>query len=211
MLAFSRILILAPHTDDGEFGAGASIARWVAAGIELYYVAFSACQASVPDGWPEDVLVEEMREATNALGVPEGQVRVLDFEVRRFAQARQEILQALVDLNAELRPDLVLMPTVDDLHQDHHVVAAEALRVFKRRTILAYEIPWNNVQFRASCFNVVSEEAVERKVRAVRCYRSQAQRPYADEAFLRAQLRFRGVQAGANFAEAFDVVRWVIE
>ena len=35
-------LILAPHTDDGEFWAGGSIARWIEEGNNVYYVAFCA-------------------------------------------------------------------------------------------------------------------------------------------------------------------------
>lgn len=210
MNALSRVCVLAPHTDDGEFGAGASIAQWVHEGREVHYIAFSACQTSVPDGWPEDVLIGEMRAATSVLGLPPECARVLDFEVRRFASSRQEILQTLVDLDVELRPDLVLMPTVDDLHQDHHVVATEALRAFKRRSILAYEIPWNNVQFRSAGFVEVSERSAQRKCEAIACYASQGQRSYSDEEFLRAQMRFRGVQAGVRYAEAFDVIRWIL-
>jgi len=31
------ILILAPHTDDGEFGCGASIAKFIGQGKEVFY------------------------------------------------------------------------------------------------------------------------------------------------------------------------------
>src|SRR5690606_1276429 len=96
------ILVLAPHTDDGELGAGGSIARWAAEGRDIHYVAFSACQSAVPDGWPEDVLRREVAAATQVLGIEPDRLRVLDFDVRLFARDRQEILQAMVDLNAEL-------------------------------------------------------------------------------------------------------------
>jgi LmbE family N-acetylglucosaminyl deacetylase len=204
------ILVLAPHTDDGEFGAGGSINRWVGEGHTVFYVAFSACQDSVPDGWPADVLIHELREATTCLGLDQERVRVLDFTVRRFAQTRQEILQALVDLKREIDPDLVLMPAVDDLHQDHHTVAMESLRAFKTVSLLSYEVPWNNIQFRTGCFVTLDDANVEAKIRALRCYRSQAARPYAKEDFQRAQLRFRGTQVTTTFAEAFEVVRWIL-
>ena len=35
------ILILAPHTDDGEFGCGASISKYIEKDAEVYYAAFS--------------------------------------------------------------------------------------------------------------------------------------------------------------------------
>lgn len=204
-----RILVLAPHTDDGEFGVGASIARWVAEGHEVHYVAFSGCAASVPPGWPADVLLTEVREATAVLGLSSSQVRVLDFEVRRFARDRQEILQAMVSLADELHPAMVLLPHTEDLHQDHHVVAVEGLRAFKRVTVLAYEIPWNNIAFRAVSFTALHAEHVETKVRAVKCYVSQRHRAYADPGFLRAQLRYRGTQIGIEYAECFEVYRWI--
>lgn len=55
-----RILVLAPHTDDGEWGAGASIARWIGIGHQVWYVAFSAAEESVLTEFPEDVLRTEV-------------------------------------------------------------------------------------------------------------------------------------------------------
>jgi LmbE family N-acetylglucosaminyl deacetylase len=204
------ILVLAPHTDDGELGAGASLARWASEGHDIHYVAFSACQTSIPDGWPEDVLRDEVAAATKVLGIQPDNLRVLDFEVRRFARDRQEILQAMVDLNRDLQPDLVLLPAQDDLHQDHAVVSIEGLRAFKRTSLLAYEIAWNNISFRNSAFVSLQEAHVEAKLQALECYASQAERPYADPDFLRSQIRYRGVQAGVRYAEAFDVLRWIL-
>jgi LmbE family N-acetylglucosaminyl deacetylase len=204
------ILLLAPHTDDGELGAGGSIARWAKEGHDIHYVAFSACETVVPDGWSKDVLRREVEAATNVLGIARDRLRVLDFEVRLFTANRQEILQTMVDLNRELSPDLVLMPSLDDLHQDHSVIAQEGLRAFKRTSILAYEIPWNNVSFETSCFVTLDEGHVQTKLEALRCYGSQSDRPYADPDFLRSQMRYHGVQAGTTFAETFEVKRWIL-
>jgi len=52
----SRILILVPHIDDGEFGCGGSISKWVKEGKDVYYVAFSSAKKSVPQGTPKNVL-----------------------------------------------------------------------------------------------------------------------------------------------------------
>src|SRR3954447_20957735 len=123
MLDFERILVLAPHTDDGEFACGGSIAQWASRGVDVHYIAFSDCHQSIPDGWPADVLVNEVKVATKVLGVKPEHLRILDFDVRRFATARQEILQVMVEFDAELQPDLVLLPSVSDLHQDHQTIA----------------------------------------------------------------------------------------
>ncbi len=44
-----KILVLAPHTDDGELGCGGTIVRLIDEGQDVYYVAFSICEESVPE------------------------------------------------------------------------------------------------------------------------------------------------------------------
>ncbi len=45
-----KILVLAPHTDDGEFGCGGTISKLVREGNDVFYVAFSSCEKSLPIG-----------------------------------------------------------------------------------------------------------------------------------------------------------------
>jgi len=136
-----RALVLAPHTDDGEFGCGGTMARLVEGGCEVRYVAFSIATRSLPPGFPPDTLAREVREATSELGIPESHLTVHDFDVRTFPSRRQEILELLVALWEEWRPDVVFQPSHHDVHQDHQTIAQEGLRAFKRTTILGYEIP----------------------------------------------------------------------
>ena len=203
-------LVLAPHTDDGEFGCGATIAKLIERGVAVSYVAFSDCVNSLPAGWPEDTLVKELYAATALLGIPREQVAVHSFPVRHFTRDRQAILEIMVQLQGDLRPDLVLLPSVEDLHQDHETIAREGLRAFKRTTILSYEIPWNNVRFRNELFVELGDRHVKRKIEALACYSSQHERYYANEEFLRAQLRMRGGQIGQQYAEVFEVLRAVM-
>jgi LmbE family N-acetylglucosaminyl deacetylase len=142
---WERVLVLAPHTDDGEFGCGGTMARLVDGGAEVRYLAFSTATKSLPDGFPPDTLQREVRDATAELGIPEEQLTVHDFEVRTFPERRQDILELLIGLWDEWRPDAVFQPSVHDVHQDHQVVAAEGLRAFKRTTILGYEIDRKSV------------------------------------------------------------------
>ena len=81
---WKRVLVLAPHTDDGEFGCGGTIARLVEAGAEVRYVAFSIATRSLPEGFAPDTLAREVREATAELGIAESLLDVHDFDVRTF-------------------------------------------------------------------------------------------------------------------------------
>ncbi|MDD4170408.1 MAG: PIG-L family deacetylase [Desulfotomaculaceae bacterium] len=207
---FQRILVLAPHTDDGEFGCGATIAKMIGEGKEVYYVAFSAAEKSVPPTWDRDVLRREVKKATAVLGIKPGCLILDNFPVRDFPALRQDILEKMIKLRQEIKPDLVLVPSMYDLHQDHLTVAREGIRAFKNISILGYEIPWNNLSFSTNCFIVLNEEQVQKKVDALKCYESQAFRPYASEDFIWSLARTRGTQANVVYAEVFDTIRLYI-
>lgn len=207
----NKILILAPHTDDGEFGCGGSVTRFIDEGKEVYYVAFSTAEESVPDPWPKDILKAEVKEATNRLGILPDNLIIFRYKVRELSYHRQEILEELVRIKKDIRPDLVFLPSSNDLHQDHSTVSVEGIRAFKDTAILGYEIPWNNIEFHTEAFISLSEENINRKVFALDAYNSQKGRSYANEEFVRSLARMRGVQIGIRYAEAFEVIRWVIK
>jgi N-acetylglucosamine malate deacetylase 1 len=207
--AWRRVLVLAPHTDDGEFGCGGTIARLLERGIEVRYVAFSIATKSLPPGFPPDTLAQEVREATTEIGIqPEG-LTVHDLEVRTFPEHRQEILELLIALWEDWPPDAVLQPSIGDIHQDHQVVAAEGLRAFKRTTVLGYEIPWNSLNFNYQAYVALEHRHIDRKVAALARYASQQHRNYANPDYIWNLARTRGINVGREFAEAFEVYRVV--
>ncbi len=204
-----RVVVLAPHTDDGELGCGGSIAKFIENGYDVYYVAFSSARQSLPDGYPDDTLVREVKAATKILGIKPENLIIYDYEVRKFSYVRQDILEDLVKLKRELEPDLVFIPSTQDLHQDHQTVANEALRAFKETSILSYELPWNNIAFRTEGFIPLEKRHVDKKMQALREYKSQRHRVYLNEDFIYGLAKARGVQIKKDYAEAFEVVRYV--
>ena len=209
--ALQKVLILAPHTDDGEFGCGGSIARFIREGKDVYYAAFSTAEESVPDPWPKDILKTEVREATKRLGIGEDKLFIFNYEVRKLSYHRQEILEDLVKIKNTICPDLVFLPSSSDVHQDHSTVSIEGIRAFKNTSILGYEIPWNNIEFRTEAFVLLADEDINKKLHALDAYNSQKGRNYANEEFIRSLARTRGVQIGSQYAEAFEVIRWVMK
>lgn len=207
---FQRILILSPHTDDGEFGCGGTIAKLANKHKDVFYVAFSSAEKSVPEDFPRDILREEVAKATRILGIPPENLILFNYEVRDFPEHRQDILEDMVKLNTEIKPDLVLLPSPNDTHQDHYTIAHEGFRAFKRTSMLGYEVPWNNLTFHTNTFVLLSEEELDKKVQALACYESQRGRAYAEEDFIRSLAKTRGIQIGGGYAEVFEAVRWVI-
>ncbi len=205
-----NILILAPHTDDGELGCGATIAKYIENGYTVSYIAFSICEESVPDGFLENILEIEVKNATQKLGINPSDLYIEYFKVRKFPQYRQEILERLVHYNKLLKPDIVFMPSSFDVHQDHSTIHSEGLRAFKTKTILGYEFMWNNYSFSSSSFSIVEERHINAKITALEEYKSQAKRFYAGTDLVKGQAQFRGLQIGKKYAEAFEVIRWIM-
>lgn len=205
------ILILAPHTDDGEFGCGGTIAKLREAGNNVFYAAFSTCEKSIPAGMPEDTLKKELLKATGVLDIEKENVFILDYPVRDFPKYRQDILEDMVRLARDIRPELVFMPSLNDIHQDHHTIASEAIRAFKKTSILGYEMPWNNFSFRNQVFFTLEEHHVQQKVKAIRCYESQKERDYSSGEYIEGIVRGHGVRIGVKYAEVFEAERWIIK
>ena len=113
----------------------------------------------------------------------------------------------MVKMDKQISPELVIIPSSTDIHQDHQVIHQEALRAFRKRSILGYELPWNENRFEANYYIQLSPEALDKKCEALLAYKSQAHRNYMQEDFIRSLARVRGVQCGQTFAEAFEVLR----
>jgi LmbE family N-acetylglucosaminyl deacetylase len=205
-----RILVLAPHTDDGELGCGGTIARFAEEGHDVYYAALSTAEQSLPAGFPPNTLEVEVRAATKVLGIDPQHLIIFRHEVRKLGYIRQEILEELIRLRNDINPTMIFLPSPNDLHQDHHTVSEEGIRAFKNSTILGYELLWNNISFNTESFVILNESHVNAKLNALQEYKSQLHRKYLTEDFIRGWARTRGTQINTDYAEAFEVVRWII-
>lgn len=212
MKGFEEILILAPHADDAEFGCGGTVVRLIEEGKTVHYAVLSQAVRSLPEGFPRDTLSRELTAARHALGFSEEdteRVSVFDFDVRTFPTHRQEILELLIELRERIQPDLVLLPSLHDIHQDHATVAQEGIRAFKRTTILGYELPWNNLTFNQQVYVPLKRRHIEAKARALKCYESQKHRNYANEEYVWSLARTRSIDVNVEYAEVFEVYRWI--
>ena len=181
---YKNVLVLAPHTDDGELGAGGLISKLIRKGSNVYYVAFSTAEESVPKGFPKDILKKEVKEATKSLGIKNENLIIFNYQVRKLNYVRQQILEDLIILRKKVDFDLILIPSLNDIHQDHNTIANEGLRAFKTKNVFGYELIWNNLSFNTQCFIDLEKQDIESKVEALSCYKSQGNRSYLDPEFI---------------------------
>ncbi len=198
------VLAIAPHIDDVELGAGATIHRW-GRDNQIYYVGLS-----LPPLVDRETFMQEFKASLRCLELDASQVILRDFDPRNLFDSRTDILQLFYDLSVELKPDLVLIPNSQDLHQSHEVVYAEARRAFKYGSILGYELPWNSMEFSMDVFVTVSREDIDAKVAAINAYETQKDRMFFSNEIVGDLAHVRGKQIGGLYAECFEMVRLIL-
>lgn len=206
-----KILLLSPHTDDIELGCGGTVCKLLEEGNEIFWVVFSTAEKSVKN-MPKDILKKEFMCVTEELGLPKESYLIFPYEVRKLETVRQDILDELIKIRDHYKPDIVFTPSLGDFHQDHQIIVSETVRAFKTTSaIISYELPWNYINFSTQLFSKLTKEHIDKKWKLLQCYKSQiANKPYFDKDFIYGSAKVRGVQCNAEYAEAFEVIRWII-
>lgn len=199
-----RVLFLGAHPDDIEIGCGALLAQIVDK-TDILCVTLSDNQKN-----PElKNLVEEHYQSMAVLGVQAEKAILGQFETRRFPHYRQEILEYLIQINRTFKPDLIFVHTKADIHQDHATLTEEALRAFRGTTVLGFDVIRSSYGFFPSFLVEVSESAVEKKIEALKQYKTYQNRYYFDPDITRSTLIRNGAICERPFAEGFDILRVV--
>lgn len=200
-----RILALSPHPDDVVLGAGGFLFRASRTppspgGTAIRVIRFSMTSQVVGD---------EDREALMGLTAPMPLTfGDHDFPVRFLAEHRHAVRDAIYDAVSVMEPDVVLIPSSTDVHQDHQVVHEEAVRVCRdfARNILGYDIPWNT-RVSGTMTAPFGLDAMGAKERAIKCYRSQEHRRYMAPGVMRAIAVAAAIRGHVEpFAESFEVI-----
>ena len=197
-----KVCFIGAHPDDIEIGCGALIAH-IAGQTEVRCVTLS-------DNQKNPLLTNVVKEHYNSmavLGIPKENVIVGQFETRRFPQSRQEILEYMINLNKDFKPEIVFVHTKADIHQDHATVTEEALRAFRGTTVLGFDVIRSSYGFFPSFLVEVTEADVEKKIAAMAEYHTYDSKYYFDPMVTRATLVRHGALAERKFAEGFDILR----
>jgi LmbE family N-acetylglucosaminyl deacetylase len=199
-----RVLLVGAHPDDIELGAGALV-HHILPFSEVLCVTLSDNQKN-----PQlKNVVNELYDSMAALGVHKDKVLVEQFTTREFPAVRQEILEYLLKLRREFKPEVVFVHSKQDIHQDHNVVTDEALRAYRGTSVLGFDVVRSSYGFFPHFLVEVSEADVEKKIEALSKYSTYADKYYFDPALLRATMVRHGALAEVPFAEGFDILRVV--
>lgn len=208
-----NILAIGAHYDDIELGCGGALARHVAQGDTVY--AFVATDSGYSNQNKEsvrssDVALKEAKAAMKVLGVKKmfcGDFKTLEVE---FVDALNvQILKIIEECNIEQ----VYAHWTGDIHHDHRSVARASLHSCRHvPRYLMYCSNWyhSTDSFRGN-FYVDISDTIELKEQAVRAHESEVQRTGEKWlTFFRHEAANAGQRIGVPYAEAFEVVKWLV-
>lgn len=199
-----RVLFLGAHPDDIELGCGALL-HHIVNQTDVLCVTLSDNQKNPT----LKNVVKELYESMAILCVPKEKVIVQEFTTRKFPDMRQEILEYMLEIRREFKPEIVFTHTRQDIHQDHNVVTEEALRAYRGITVLGYDVVRSSYGFFPHFLVEVTAEDVEKKIEALSRYETYHEKYYFDSDLLRATMVRHGALAERPFAEGFDILRIV--
>lgn len=195
------LLCIGAHSDDIEIGAGGLILTLLGAGVP---VDVQWCVLSAP-GERE---AEARASAADFLAGAAGRrVDIGAFADSLFPSQSPAIKSWLSEVRARFAPDLVLVHSRDDAHQDHRELAGLAWNLFRDHIILEYEIPkWDGDLTRPNLYAALDAAVMDRKITLLlRHFGSQRSKDWFDPDLFRGLARLRGMECRApeRYAEAF--------
>jgi LmbE family N-acetylglucosaminyl deacetylase len=222
-----RVLVVAAHPDDIEFGAAGTVARWVDGGAAVHYLLVTRGDKGSDDPTVDPRELGVRREAEQRAAAAEIGVRGVDFlgepdgQVEPSLRLRERVTYAI----RRFEPEIVMThdPTVLFVnnewvnHPDHRAVGMVTVdAVFPtardplnfREHIEAGLQPWKVAELFLWSTNEANQlvdigETLDRKIAALRCHESQFASFSETERWLRRTAEELGDRAGYRAAEGF--------
>lgn len=195
-----RALVIGAHPDDAEFGCYGVLQRFA----ERHVLVLSSGE----HGGPADQRREEAAKAAELIGA-----KLTVGSERDTAISASTAIAAITDAVEQFEPDVIFCPSRQDDHQDHAAVA-HATFVATRRwggLLLAFYTPSAAPRFAPQAVVGLTEAEWKSKLEALAIHESQSHRSYLADGYLDTTARYWALHGatGAEWAEPFEVVRWL--
>lgn len=220
-----NILIIAPHADDEILGCGATMAKEIAAGNNVFVLICTNAHVGAPEMFSEELIKQIRMDAVAAhqlLGVKE--TVFLDFPAPMLDQyPRFKMSNEMSAIIRKFEIDTVYLPHRGDCHKDHAIVhecamvACRPLVSCKVKHVYAYETlsetEWGEPIaadfFIPVKYNTFTQEEFAKKLEAMSFFKSQLYPFPASRSLeaIEAQAKYRGAAVSHVRAEAFEVLR----
>tara|TARA_Y100000389_G_scaffold168042_1_gene173523 strand:+ start:25861 stop:26535 length:675 start_codon:yes stop_codon:yes gene_type:complete len=216
-----KVLILSPHADDEILGCGGFISKFSKKNYQINVLILTNANKGAPEIYSlEEIktIRNEAKAANHLIGT-----KKLFFEnlpgLNLNSYPLYKITMIIDKYITDINPEIVLMPSINDIHDDHKIIfkaAKVSMRMNKKmnlKKILSYEVlsetEWNEDEksFNPNYYVSLNKSDIINKVKSFLKYRSQVKKfphPRSKEAIMNLS-RVRGSQVFTEYAEAFKV------
>lgn len=218
----NKILVIAAHPDDEVLGAGGIIAKHVDEGDEVYCLILGQGMMSRNGVTEENItkLRQDAQTASEILGFKE--INFSSFPDNSFDSVPLlEIVKEVENYLEKIKPQVIYTHYENDLNVDHRLTfqavltACRPCNEFCPKEIYSFEI-LSSTEWQSKVHNtfhpnfyVNIKDTVVRKKEALKRYKSEIREyPHSRSSEgVEILARYRGLEAGFEFAEAFCLVR----
>jgi len=219
-----KVLVIAPHADDEILGCGATIAKHIANGDEVFVLITTNAHYGYPERYSKEDIQKVRNEALSAhkfLGIK--RTYFTDFPAPKLDTfSSSEITDAFLPIFNEIKPDILYIPHGGDLHLDHTViyraslVAARPIQEYSIMGIYVYETlsetnwsPLQGDQFFKPNLYINVTDYFEKKLKSMSFFTTQIKKFPNSRSLeaLEALAKYRGSTVGVFYAEAFMIER----
>lgn len=207
-----NILAIGAHFDDVELGCGGTLAKHAQNGDNVYV--YVATVSGFSNQYNQavrsnEIALGEAQAAMQILGVKElicGRFKTL--EVEFVDELNIEILTIV----EEKKIDKVYAHWIGDIHHDHQAVAKASLHSCRHvQRLLMYRSNWyhSTMEFRGNFYIDITRQW-DVKERAIQAHASEMDRTSSKWiGFFKNEAENAGQRIGVDYAEVFEVVKWL--
>ena len=218
-----KVLLLVAHTDDEILGMGGTICRHIKNGDKVY--ALSMTDGISSRGINNYDKIKTRLEASNKVSENLGfeWVKRENFPDNSMDSIPLiEIIKVIEEAKKKINPNIIYTHSSADLNIDHRIVNQATLTAFRPlkneswKEIRTFEIPSSTDYGHKSVTNIFNPNLyidissyIDQKLNALKNYDEEILPPPNSRSYegIENLAKFRGNQAGLNYAEAFEVIR----
>lgn len=208
-----NILAIGAHLDDIEIACGGTLAKAISNGHRVMALVMSQSGYTNREGIVQrsnENAIREGREALRTLGVTDVEIR--DFPTKDIAFC-SHVVESIEACIIEFQPDIIFTHHPFDTHQAHEGVSKSTIAAARRHNNVVFYEPItpsgrSYVAFRPQLY-VEIDDFVDVKIDSLRKHATEYDK-FGGEDWVKgvyARCGYRGYEIGAEFAEAFEVLR----
>lgn len=220
-----NVLVISPHPDDTEIGCGGTIAKYAAQGHKVYIAVATNGNAGHVSIAPDELAKIRQEEARASAAVIGAELIWMGFDDEFLINDRETRI-AFIELIRQCKADIILTTAPNDYHPDHRMLSeivsdasfTASLPLVRTKSEAVTKVPpiFNydtvlGIDFLPEEYVDISEH-MDKKLEMISQHRSQLGfmlNYYGMDMVEHYKVisRFRGLQAGVEYAEGFRVVR----